>query len=116
MLPFIKGGKLRALGVTGAKRSQELPEVPTIAEAGVPGYEMVAWIGMAGPKGMTRDLQLRVHGELLRVLKNAEVQKSLRVAGHEIAYQDSPERFFEFMKSEAAKWARVAQDSGARVE
>ena len=116
MLQFIKGGKLRALGVSGATRSPELPEVPTIAEAGVPGYEMVAWFGIAGPKGMTRDLQLRVHGELLRVLKNAEFQKALRVAGHEIAFQDPPEKFYDFMKVEAAKWARVVQDSGARVE
>ncbi len=116
MLQFIKGGKLRALGVSGATRSPELPEVPTIAEAGVPGYEMVAWFGIAGPKGMARDLQLRVHGELLRVLKNAEFQKALRVAGHEIAFQDPPEKFYDFMKVEAAKWARVVQDSGARVE
>jgi tripartite-type tricarboxylate transporter receptor subunit TctC len=116
MLPFIKGGKLRALGVTGAQRSLELPDVPTIAEAGVPGYEMVAWFGMAGPKGMPRDLQMRLHGDLLRVLKNAEFQKSMRVLGQEIAFQDSPEKFYDFMKVEAAKWARVVQDSGARVE
>ncbi len=116
MLPFIKGGKLRALGVSGEQRSPELPEVPTIAEAGVPGYSMVAWFGIAGPKGMTRDLQMRVHGEFLRVLKNAEFQKALRVAGHEIAFQETPEKFYDFMKIEAAKWARVVQDSGARVE
>ena len=116
MLSFIKSGKLRALGVTGAKRSPELPDVPTVAEAGVPGYEMVAWFGIAGPKGMARALQMRLHGDLLRVLKNAEFQKTLRVAGHEIAFQDPPEKFYDFMKVEAAKWARVVQDSGARVE
>jgi tripartite-type tricarboxylate transporter receptor subunit TctC len=116
MLQFIKGGKLRALGVTGGHRSPELPDVPTIAEAGVPGYEIVAWFGMAGPKGMTRELQLRLHGDLLRVLKNAEFQKALRVAGHEMAFQETPEKFYDFMKVEAAKWARVVQDSGARVE
>jgi tripartite-type tricarboxylate transporter receptor subunit TctC len=116
MLPFIKGGKLRALGVTGSHRSVELPDVPTIAEAGVPGYEMVAWFGMAGPKGLPRDLQMRLHGDLLRVLKNAEFQKSMRVLGQEITFQESPEKFYDFMKVEAAKWARVVQDSGARVE
>ena len=116
MLQFIKSGKLRALGVSGGKRSPELPDVPTIAEAGVPGYEMVAWFGIAGPKGMPRELQLRLHGDLLRVLKNTEFQKTLHVAGHEIAYQDTPEKFYDFMKVEAAKWARVVQDSGARVE
>jgi tripartite-type tricarboxylate transporter receptor subunit TctC len=116
MLSFIKTGKLRALGVTGGHRSAELPDVPTISEAGVPGYEMVAWFGIAGPKGMARDLQMRLHGDLLRVLKNAEFQKALRVAGHEIAFQDPPEKFYDFMKAEAAKWARVVRDSGARVE
>ncbi len=122
MLPFIKGGKLRALGVTGAQRSVELPEVPTIAEAGVPGYEMVAWFGIAGPKGtagttgMPRDLQMRLHGDLLRVLKNAEFQKNMRVLGQEITFQESPEKFYDFMKVEAAKWARVVRESGARVE
>lgn len=112
----IKGGKIRALGVTTSRRSGGLPDVPTIAEAGVPGYEMVAWFGIAGPKGMASDLQMRLHGDLLRVLKNAEFQKTLRVAGHEIAFQDPPEKFYDFMKVEAAKWARVVQDSGARVE
>lgn len=77
---------------------------------------MVAWFGIAGPKGLSRDLQMRLHGELLRVLKNPDFQKSLRVAGHEIAFQDQPEKFYDFMKVEAAKWARVVQDSGARVE
>jgi tripartite-type tricarboxylate transporter receptor subunit TctC len=62
------------------------------------------------------DLQMRLHGELLRVLKNAELQKSLRVAGREIAVQETPERFYDFMKTEAVKWARLVQDSGARVE
>ena len=116
MLQFIKGGKLRALGVSGARRSPELPDLPTIAEAGVPGYEMVSWFGIAAPKGLARDLQLRIHGDLLRVLKNADFQKSLRATGHEIAFQEQPEKFYDFMKVEAVKWARVVQDSGARVE
>jgi tripartite-type tricarboxylate transporter receptor subunit TctC len=116
MLPHIKSGKLRALGVTGAKRSPELPDVPTIAEAGVKGYEMVAWFGIAGPKGMPHNLQMRLHAELLKILKNPDFQKSMRVAGQEVAYQETPEKFFDFMKVEAAKWAKVVQESGARVE
>ena len=116
MLSFIKGGKLRALGISSAKRSLELPDLPTIAEAGVKGYAMVSWFGIAGPKGIARDVQLRIHGDLLKVLTNADYQKSMRVAGQEIAYQETPEKFFDFMKAEAVKWARVVQDSGARVE
>lgn len=115
MLPHIKSGKLRALGVTGAKRSSELPGVPTIAEAGVKGYEMVAWFGVAGPKGLPRDIQMKLHGELLNVLKTPEMQKSLLAVGQEPAWQVSPEKFYDFMKVEAAKWAKVVRDSGAQI-
>ncbi|HWI15584.1 MAG TPA: tripartite tricarboxylate transporter substrate-binding protein, partial [Burkholderiales bacterium] len=116
MLPHIKSGKLRALGVTSAKRSPELPDVPTISEAGVKGYEMVAWFGIAGPKGLPHDVQATVQSNLLKVLKNPEFQKAMRVAGQEVAYQEKPEQFYEFMKVEAAKWASVVRESGARVE
>jgi len=115
MLPHIKTGRLRALGVTGAKRSPELPEVPTIAEAGVKGYEMVAWFGIAGPKGMQRDLQMRLHGDLMRVMKSPEMAKSLQAVGQEPAWQDTPEKFFDFMKVEADKWAKIVRASGAEI-
>jgi tripartite-type tricarboxylate transporter receptor subunit TctC len=116
MLPHIKSGKLRALGVTSGRRSPELPDVPTIAEAGVKGYEMVAWFGIAAPKGLPRDIQMRVHGDLLKVLKSPDMQKSMRNVGQEVAFQEKPEQFYVFMKAEAAKWAKVVQESGARVE
>jgi tripartite-type tricarboxylate transporter receptor subunit TctC len=116
MLPHIKSGRLRPLGVTGAKRSPELPDVPTIAEAGVKDYEMVAWFGVAGPKGLPRDIQMRLHGDLMKILKSADMQKAMRTAGQEVAYQEKPEQFYNFMKAEAAKWAKVVQDSGAKVE
>jgi tripartite-type tricarboxylate transporter receptor subunit TctC len=116
MLPHIKAGKLRALGISSAKRSPELPDVPTIAEAGVKGYEMVAWFGIAAPKGLPREIQTRVHGDLLKVLKTSDMQKSMRDVGQEVAYQEKPEQFHEFMKVEAAKWAKVVHESGAKVE
>ena len=116
MLPHIKTGKLRALGVSGSKRSPELPQVPTIAEAGVKGYEMVAWFGVAGPKGMARDIQMKLHGGLVRVLKTPEMQKALVAVGQEPAWQDTPERFYEFLKVESAKWAKVVKESGAQLE
>jgi len=116
MLAYIKSGKLRPLGVTGSKRSPELPDVPTIAEAGVKGYEMVAWFGIAGPKGLPREIQMKLHSDLLKVLKSADLQKSLRTVGQEVAYQEKPEQFYDFMKVEAAKWANVVRESGARVE
>lgn len=115
MLPHIKTGKLRPLGVTGSKRSPELPEVPTIAEAGVKGYEMVAWFGVSGPKGLPRDIQMKLHGELLKVLKTPEMNKSLQAVGQEPAWQDTPEKFFDFLKVESDKWAKVVKASGAEI-
>lgn len=116
MLAHIKSGKLRALGVTSSKRSPELPDVPSIAEAGVKGYEMVAWFGIAGPKALPREIQMRLHGDLLKVLKTPDMQKALRAAGQEVAYQEKPDPFYAFLKAEAAKWAKVVHDSGAKVE
>jgi len=115
MLPHIKTGKLRPLGVTGSKRSPELPEVPTIAEAGVKGYEMVAWFGVSGPKGLPREIQMKLHGELLKVLKTPEMNKSLQAVGQEPAWQDTPEKFFDFLKIESDKWAKVVKASGAEI-
>jgi tripartite-type tricarboxylate transporter receptor subunit TctC len=116
MLPHVKAGKLRALGITSARRSSQLPDVPTISEAGIKGYEMVAWFGMAGPRGIPRDVQMKLHGELLRILKNADFQKSLVAVGQEPAWQGTPEGFLQFIKVEAAKWAQIVKDSGATVQ
>ena len=115
MLPQIKAGKLRALAVTSVKRSPELPDTPTVAEAGVKGYDVTAWFGVAGPKGMPRDIVLKLHTELLRILKSPEVQKLLLNAGQEVAWQETPEQFGEMLKTEAAKWARMVKESGATV-
>jgi tripartite-type tricarboxylate transporter receptor subunit TctC len=116
MLPHLKSGRLRALGVTGSKRSDELPGVPAIAEAGVKGYEMVAWFGFAGPKGLPREIQAKLHGDTLRVVKSPDIQKSLAAVGQEVAWQETPERFFEFLKTESVKWAKVVKTSGAKLE
>jgi len=115
MLAHIKAGKLRALAVTGTKRSPELPDLPTVAQAGVKGYDVTAWFGVAGPKGMPRDIVLKLHTELLRVLKNPDVQKLLLTAGQEVAWQETPELFGEMLKVESAKWARMVKESGAQV-
>ena len=77
---------------------------------------MVAWFGIAAPKGLPRDVQSKLQSEILKVLKTPETQKSLRAVGQEVAYQEKPEQFYDFMKVEAAKWAKVVQESGAKVE
>ena len=115
MLPQIKAGKLRALAVTGAKRSPELPQVPTVAEAGVKGYDVTAWFGIVAPKGTPRDIVQKLHAELLRILKNPDAQRQLLNAGQEVAWQETPEFFGEMLKAEAPKWARMVEASGATV-
>ena len=115
MLPQVKAGKLRALAVTGAKRSAELPDTPTVAEVGLKGYEVTAWFGVAGPKGLAKDAATRLDAELLKLMKSQEVQKALAAAGHEAVWQETPEQFYAFMKVEADKWARMVRESGAQV-
>jgi tripartite-type tricarboxylate transporter receptor subunit TctC len=116
MIPLIKAGKLRVLAVTRSKRSAQLPEVPTVAESGLKGYDVDAWLGVAAPKGTPRAVVLRLHGDLMRALTRAEVRKTLLNAGQEAAWQDTPERFGEMLKTEAAKWAAMVRQSGAQID
>jgi tripartite-type tricarboxylate transporter receptor subunit TctC len=114
-MPHLKSGKLRALGVSGAKRSPELPDVPTIAEAGVPGYNATQWLGFAGPKGLPEAAVKRIFDVTKAAVEHPEVAKSLRNVGGEIMLSASPKEFLAFAKEEAVKWARVVKESGAVV-
>ena len=114
-LPHIKSGKLRALAVTSTKRSQALREVPTVAEAGLPGYDSTQWYSVLAPAGTSRAIILRLHGEIVRALRDPEVGKRLEADGAE-AVGSSPEEFAAFIKSETEKWARVAQAAGIKPE
>ena len=96
-----------------AQRSRELPEVPTLAEAGVKGYEASAWFGIAGPKGTPRDIIMKLSREIIRVLDSADIRQSLRAAGNEPVWQETPEQFGDVMKRESAKWADAVRVSGA---
>ncbi len=116
VLPHVKTGRLRALGVTSGKRSVAMPEVPTIAEAGVKGYDATLWLGLAAPKATPREIIMKLHGELVRTLRQPEVQKSFLASGTEVSYQDTPEKFGAYLKGEATKWAKVVKDSGAQVQ
>lgn len=114
-LQHIKSGKLRALGISSAKRSPELADVPSIAEAGVPGYNATQWIGLSGPKGLSEPVVTRIFSATKAAVENPEVAKSLRNAGGEIFMSALPKEFLAFSKVEAVKWARVVKDSGAQV-
>jgi len=89
--------------------------VPTVAEGGLKGYEVTAWFGLAGPKGMNKDAAARLQADTLKLMKSPEVQKQLLAAGHEPVWQDTPDQFYAFMKVEAANWARMVKESGAQV-
>jgi tripartite-type tricarboxylate transporter receptor subunit TctC len=114
-LPHIRAGKLKVLAVGGSKRSSVLPEVPTMAEAGVPGYESHNWWGLVAPAGTPPAVVDRLHKELSVILTSAETQKRLAAEGAE-ALQMSPAEFGAFIAAETVKWARVVKEANIRAE
>jgi tripartite-type tricarboxylate transporter receptor subunit TctC len=114
-LPHIRSGRLRALGTGGARRSQVLPDVPTIAEGGVPGYEANNWWGVLAPAGTPPAIVGRLHQELTEILKSAETQKRFQSEGAEAVYMSSAE-FGRFITAETAKWGKVVKQAGIRAE
>ncbi len=115
MLPQIKAGRLKALGVGSTKRLAFLPDVPTIAEAGVPGYEANNWWGIVVPTGTPAAIIARLHKELTVVLASADTKKRFESEGSEAA-QMTPEEFGRFMTAETAKWAKVVKEAGIKAE
>jgi len=114
-LPFIKAGNLRALGVGGTQRNAALPDIPTIAEAGVPGYEANNWWGMVAPAGTPAPIIDRLNRELSTILRSRELNDRFATEGAEVL-QMSTEAFREFVNSETAKWVRVASQGNIRVD
>ena len=111
----VRAGKVRILGVTSAKRVPQLPDVPTIDEAGVKGFETSAWSGVYVPMGTPREIITRLNTEIVKILKMPSVREQLSGQGAE-PVGDSPEEFAQFTRSEIAKWAQVVKASGAKVE
>src|SRR5260370_1772155 len=114
-LSQIRAGRLRAIAVTSAKRAQELPEVPTIAESGYRGFEASTWYGLLAPAGTPMTIIARLSVEVNRLLKTAEVRTILAAQGR-AGLGGSPEQFASFLKAEHAKWGRLVRESGARAE
>ena len=111
----VKSGKLRALAVTGSKRLATLPEVPTLAEAGVPGYEAVGWFGLLAPVATPRDIVTMLNREINRILQLPDVKTRLLELGAEPASL-SPEQFIDFIRSDNAKWEKLIKERGIVVE
>ncbi len=114
-LPHIRTGRLRPLGMTGAKRVVSMPEVPTIAEAGVPGYEVILWHGILAPANTPRKIITKLHAEIANILKSREVHEKLAADGVE-PVGSTPEQFAAFIKAEIDKWGKVVKSAGIRVE
>lgn len=114
VLGHVRSGRLRALGVTTATRWSELPDVPTLAEAGVPGYEATLWLNVSGPAGMPADIVQRLNNEIAKALKDPEVQNNFRTGGVDAVWM-GPKELNAFMRAEYEKWGKVVRDTGATV-
>jgi tripartite-type tricarboxylate transporter receptor subunit TctC len=114
-LPQVKAGKVKVLGVTSMRRVPQLPDVPTIDEAGLKGFETYAWSGVYAPAGTPRAIVERLNTEINRILKMPDIRAQLAVQGADAA-GDSPEQFKRFTADEISKWAKVIKTSGARIE
>jgi tripartite-type tricarboxylate transporter receptor subunit TctC len=115
VIGHIKSGKMRGLAVTTAQRSPSTPDLPTIGEAGVPGYDAGTWYGLLVPAATAKEIVTRLHTESVKLLKQPDVKERLEAAGFELI-GNTPEQFATFIRSEIDKWASVVKASGARAE
>ncbi|MGZ8266584.1 MAG: tripartite tricarboxylate transporter substrate binding protein [Burkholderiales bacterium] len=116
LIPHVRTGRLRALAVTGAQRSAVLPDVPTVAESGLAGYESIQWSGLLAPARTPRDIIDKLHREVVSILHAPEVKERLAKLDNEVATSTSPEAFGTFIESEIAKWTKVAKAAGITPE
>ena len=114
-LAQVPQGRLKALAVTTGKRIPQLPDVPTMQEAGVPGYEASVWLALLAPAGTPREIVTRLNGEIAKLMASADTRKALFDAGVE-ASPSSPEAMGEFMAQELARWGKVVKDTGVKLE
>lgn len=115
VMQHVKAGSIVALGVTGKERSLLVPEVPTLHEAGVPGYDVLVWFGLQAPAGTPEPVVAKLNTQIAKILRSPEVTKEFAAQGVEVA-ASSPERFSELVKSEIGKWGKLVSDAKIRVE
>jgi tripartite-type tricarboxylate transporter receptor subunit TctC len=114
-LPLVKSGELKGLAVTSAKRSPAAPNIPTIAEAGLPGFEVTSWFALLASPGVPRDVQMKINAETLKVMAMPDVQAKLAALGLETD-TGTPEELAKVIQAETVKWAKVVKESGAKAE
>jgi len=115
VIPYIRAGRLRALAVTTAQRSASVPELPTVSEAGVPGFEAITWHGVVVPAATPRPLVERLNADIVKLLRMRDLRERLESLGAEVA-PGTPQDFADYIAREIPKWAKVVKDSGARAE
>ncbi len=115
-IPHVQAGNLRALAVTGSKRSAVAPDLPTVAEAGLDGYEVVGWFGLVAPAATQKEIVARLNAETQKVLRSPDVKAKLDELGSEPTTIVTPEQFGAFIQAEIAKWAKVVAASGMKAE
>jgi tripartite-type tricarboxylate transporter receptor subunit TctC len=113
-MPYLANGKLRALGVTTRRRSADLPDIPSIDEAGVPGYDATLWLGLLAPPGTPADVIARLREGVTKALSTPDARKLVNSAGVDVALS-TPEEFGALMKSELERWGKVVKETGATV-
>jgi len=115
VIPHVRSGRLRALAVSSARRAAAAPELPTIAESGLPGYEAIQWYGLLAPAQTPKEIVARLHDELVRVLQLPDVKAKVAEDGGD-PVGDTPEEFARFMRADTEKWAKLARVAGIKPE
>ena len=115
VLPHVKAGKLKALAVSTRSRTPLAPEIPSVDESGVPGYDVSVWFGVLTVAGTPREIVQRLNGEMVKILSSREVKERFARMGVEVV-AGTPEQFSQFLKSEVARWAKVVQDAGIKAD
>lgn len=114
-IPQVKAGRVRALAITSAQRSAVAPELPTVAESGYPGFEVIGWFGWLAPAQTSRDIVARLNREMVAVLKQPDLRERLVAQGSD-PVGNSPQQFGDFIRAERDKWAKVIMQAGIRIE
>ncbi|MEQ1775608.1 MAG: tripartite tricarboxylate transporter substrate binding protein [Burkholderiales bacterium] len=119
LMPHVRAGKLRAYGISSANRikgTSGISDIPTIAEAGVPGYDSSQWFGVLAPAGTPRDIVAKLHREMGRVLNEGEIRRRFALDGGELAWSATPDEFGAFLRADLAKWAKVVKAAGLKMQ